>query len=304
MHITTGRWKLGFALALVTATCWGVLTVALKIALQDLDPYTISWYRFSFAAVVLLTVLGTMGKLPAVSSLGRSDWVFLGVALLGLVGSYVLSLMGLHYITPTVVQVVNQLAPMFFLLGALVVYKESFSRIRWLGFALLVVGLLLFFNRKLPQLSNLSNGTGMGAALVLLGALSWATYGLLQKALLKRLGSQQILLLLYVGAILLLLPPASPATVYHASALALWMLAFGCLNTVVAYGAFAEALRHWDAARIGAVLAVTPLITLGTAWLTAYFFPHLVAPEGLDTLSIFGALMVVSGSALSALAVR
>jgi uncharacterized membrane protein len=38
MHQTSGRWKLGFALALSTAMLWGVLPIALKIALKSVDP--------------------------------------------------------------------------------------------------------------------------------------------------------------------------------------------------------------------------------------------------------------------------
>lgn len=50
-HVT--QWKRGFVLALVTATAWGLLPLALKITLDVLDPYTITWFRFLTAALVL-----------------------------------------------------------------------------------------------------------------------------------------------------------------------------------------------------------------------------------------------------------
>ena len=49
--------KLGLALTLTTAACWGVLPIALKLALQGMDPVTITWYRFTVAALVLGTIL-------------------------------------------------------------------------------------------------------------------------------------------------------------------------------------------------------------------------------------------------------
>jgi drug/metabolite transporter (DMT)-like permease len=304
MHTTTGRWKLGLALALVTTVCWGVLPVALKIALEDIDAYTITWYRFGVSAFVLLVILGATGNLPAVRSLGPRAWLVLLIGLLGLVGNYVLYLVGLDHASPTLTQTVIQLAPMFFLFGGIILFKEKFSRVQWIGFAVLVLGLLLFFNRRLPELTDLSGGTGLGTALIVLAAVTWATYGLAQKALLRRLSPQQILLLIYLGAIVVLLPASSLGAVRHAGRLELWLLAFSCLNTLIAYGAFAEALRHWDASRIGAVLATAPLLTLATMWFTGHFFPQLIAPESLNAVSVLGSLLVVGGSALSALASR
>lgn len=297
----TGRWKLGFALAFVTAVSWGVLPVALKITLHGLDPYTIIWYRFAVSALVLFLILMASGNLPTLRTLGGRGGLLLAIALLGLIGNYVFYLIGLVHATPTVTQTVIQLAPMFFLLGGLVVFKERFSRIQWIGFGLLIIGLLLFFNRRLPELGVLSGGMGLGTIVLIVAALSWAAYALAQKALLRNLGSQQILLLIYIGAVALLFPTSSVTSVRHANSLELWMLAFSCLNTLIAYGAFAEALRHWEASRIGAVFAVAPLITLGAMWLVERFVPGLVAPEGLNVLSVCGAVLVVGGSALSAL---
>ena len=40
------------------------------------------------------------------------------------------------------------------------------------------------------------------------------------------------------------------------------LLVFCSLNTVIAYGAFGEAMSHWDASRVSAVIALSPLLTL------------------------------------------
>jgi drug/metabolite transporter (DMT)-like permease len=80
-----------------------------------------------------------------------------------------------------------------------------------------------------------------------------------------------------------------------------WLLVFACLNTVLAYGAFAEALVHWEASRVSAVISTTPLITLGVMWFLGKSASGLVAPERLSTLSVTGAVFVVIGSMLAAL---
>lgn len=304
MHRTSGRWKLGLALALITAAFWGILPIGLKLLLTGMDAFTITWYRFAVATVILGSVLMATRRMPAVSALTRHDWLLLGMALLGLVANYILYLLALHHVTPTVNQTVIQLSPMFLLIGGLIVFRERFARRQWLGFAALIVGLLLFFNRRLPELTALSGGFGLGVALLLAASVVWAVYGLVQKQLLKRMSSQQILLVLYVGAVLLLLPLSSLGAIRGLNALQWWMLLFCCANTLIGYGAFAEALEHWEISRVSAVLSLAPLITLTGMWLVEYLFPGVVEPEGLNTLSILGALLVVAGSALSALGAR
>lgn len=304
MHRTSGRWKLGLALAIITAAVWGVLPIGLKLMLTGMDAYTITWYRFAVSAFILGLILGATQRLPAVSSLTSHDWLLLGVALLGLVANYIFYLLALHHATPTVNQTVIQLSPMMLLFGGLIVFRERFSRWQWLGFLALVVGLPLFFNRRLPELTDLSDGLGLGVMLLIAAAIVWAVYGLVQKQLLKRMSSQQILLVLYLGAVTLLLPLSNLGDIRNLNALESWMLAFCCANTLIGYGAFAEALEHWEISRVSAVLALSPLFTLSGMWLVGRLAPGVLEPEGLNAASIFGALLVVAGSALCALGAR
>jgi drug/metabolite transporter (DMT)-like permease len=58
LHQASGRWKLGLTLALVTALCWATLPVVLKISLVVLDPITLTWFRFVFAAVFMTRMAG------------------------------------------------------------------------------------------------------------------------------------------------------------------------------------------------------------------------------------------------------
>jgi drug/metabolite transporter (DMT)-like permease len=300
MHRVTGRWRLGLSLALVTAFCWGVLPVALKIALQDMDAYTITWYRFTVSTVVLGAILALRGRLPAVTGPGRKTWGLLTVALVGLAGNYVLYAVALNYTTPAINQVVSQASPLFLLLGGLVVFKETFSRYQWLGFATLVGGLLLFFNRRLPELLQVNTGLGLGVMLLLFSSLIWTAYALAQKMLLKRLSPAHVLLFIYVGSTLLLLPFARPGSVRGLDAMHVGALAFCCANTLVAYGAFTEALEHWEVSRVSAVIALGPLFTLGAMRVAVHVFPGLLEAEQITALGIAGALMVVAGSALCA----
>ena len=304
MHATTGRWKLGLALALVTAVCWGLLPIALRIVLDGMDAWTITWYRFAVSAVALGGFLAWRRRLPLPARLPRRGWMLFAVALAGLLANYVLYLLALEHTGPTAAQVLIQLAPVFLLFGGLAVFGERFAPLQWAGFVALLAGLALFFHDRLAQIFALGTELGLGVAVMIVAAVSWAIYGLAQKQLLTQLTSGQVLFLLYVFAVPLLLPAASLGQVSGLDALQLAMLAFCCANTVIAYGCFAEALEHWEVSRVSAVVTVAPLVTLAGMQAASHLWPDRLAAESLAWPSVLGALVVVAGAMTTAVAAR
>ena len=301
MHTISGRWKLGLLLATTTAAFWGLLPIAAVVVLRTVDSFTLVWFRFLTAALMLGAVLAVTRQLPRLRDVGGKGWIILTLALIGLAGNFVLYVIALGHASPTINQVVTQLSPILLMLGGIAVFHERFSPIRWLGFVLLLVGLPLFFNVRLPELMHLRSGLGLGVLLLVICSVIWAAYGLAQKWMLRRMKSQQILLVLYAGAAIVLFPMAHPAVILKIDTLQGVMLAFACVNTVFAYGAFAEALKHWEASRVGATLTLTPLFTMAAMWALEHFAPGFVKPEQLNVLSVVGALVVIGGSMLCAL---
>lgn len=129
----------------------------------------------------------------------------------------------------------------------------------------------------------------------MVAAIAWAIYALAQKQLLQKLSSASVMLVIYGGCALLFSPVATPQTVLKISPLHLGMLLFCGLNTLVAYGAFAEALEHWEASRVSAVIALAPLCTLIAVDVVSSLMPNLLAPEPLTRLGVVGAILVVAG---------
>lgn len=301
LHKPSGRWRLGLLLALVTVGFWSTLPVALKLSLERIDPYTLTWARFAFAAVVVAGWLVWRGEARAFLDLPGRAWLMLLVAGLMLIGNYVFYLLGLDYTSPANAQLLIQAAPLLMALGGILVFRERYNAWQWLGIAAIVAGLLLFFGDQLAQPMAPGSRYLLGSALVGLGALVWAIYALLQKQLLNRLSSTAILGFIYVLAALVLLPFARPASLLGLDALHGVALAYCAINTLGAYGAFAEALAHWEASRVSAVLAVTPLLTVATVELAHAIAPELVRREQIALFGWIGAGLVVAGSALSSL---
>lgn len=301
MHISSGRWLYGLFLALLTAVLWGVLPIKLKQVLQVMDPVTVTWFRLLVSGSILLAYLAASRRLPAFRPLGKKGTWLLLLAIAGLTANYVLYLVGLNLLSPGTTQLVIQVAPILLLISSLFVFRERFSLGQGLGLLVLLVGFALFFNQRLDELLNSLTAYTTGVLTVLLAAFVWAFYGLAQKQLLTVWNSLQVMMVIYLACALLLTPWAHPLQALELSPLQGWLLLACCLNTLVAYGAFAEALAHWEASRVSAALAITPLVTFISVALAASWWPEYVQPEQINWLAYAGAVLVVMGSALTAL---
>lgn len=302
MHQASGKSLTGFLLALVTAVLWGMLPIALKVLLTELTANTITWVRFLAAAVFVCLVLFKQANLPGLAKLRGKAGVLMLIAVAGLLSNYILYLMGLNLLTSETAQVVIQLAPFLMMLGGIFIFRERLLLWQKIGAVTLVAGLLLFFNDRLILLLTQLGQDSFGVLLVIIAAITWACYALAQKQLLMHYSSQQIMLFIYVAGTLCFLPLADISPVLELSLLHWGLLLFCCLNTIIAYGAFAEALQHWEASKVSAVLAITPLLTILFANLAAWLWPAAPVPQALNLWSIAGAVMVVIGSAVTALA--
>jgi drug/metabolite transporter (DMT)-like permease len=301
MHISSGRWLYGLFLALLTAVLWGVLPIKLKQVLQVMDPVTVTWYRLLVSGSILLAYLAASRRLPAFRPLGKKGMCLLLLAIAGLTANYVLYLVGLNLLSSGTTQLVIQIAPILLLISSLFVFRERFSLGQGLGLLVLLVGFALFFNQRLAELLTSLTAYTTGVLTVLLAAFVWTFYGLAQKQLLTVWNSLQVMMVIYLACALLLTPWAQPREALQLSPLQGWLLFACCLNTLVAYGAFAEALAHWEASRVSAALAITPLVTFASVALAASWWPAYVQPEQINWLAYGGAVLVVLGSALTAL---
>ncbi|BAT54682.1 hypothetical protein NOS3756_36540 [Nostoc sp. NIES-3756] len=302
MHHSSGRWRLGLALSLLTVFLWGLLPLALKVILQALDVYTVIWFRFLISFTLLAGYLGMRGNLPKVKQLQTSSWKLLAIATLMLAANYFLFMQGLALTSPANAEVIIQLATLLLGFGGLIIFKEKYNLVQWLGISILTLGYILFFRSQLTNIITSSHGTYIfGSALVVLGAIVWAIYALAQKQLLQSLSSAHIMLVIYGGCAVLFTPFANFDAIMRLSNLHLITLLFCALNTVFAYGAFAESLEHWEASRVSAVITLAPILTLIAVEVTSLIAPNLIPQETITTIGILGACLVVSGSLAIAL---
>ena len=296
LHQVSGRSRLGLALSLLTVLLWGLLAIALKIVLQELDPFTVTWFRFTVSGVFLGGYLALRQKLPTWQQLQKISLPVFLVAVGGLSLNYILFLTGVGKTSANNAQVITQIAPVMMGMASLVIFKEKYNYRQWIGVATLICGLLLFSYDQVRSLITSFDTYLWGNTLLILGAIVWAFYGLAQKQLLLNLPSTSVLLCLYLSAATLLAPLAHPDRLLTLTALPMAALIFCAFNTLIAYGAFAAALEHWEASRVSAIITLAPLVTLIASAILPNFIPQFLEPSPLSWLGYVGAIAVISGS--------
>ncbi len=296
MHQSSGRWRLGLGLSLITVFLWGILPLALTITLQALDVYTVVWFRFLISFLLLGIYLFIQQKLPTLAELRSTSWQLLLVATIFLATNYFLFTQGLSLTAPANAEVIIQLSGVLLSCGGLVIFHERYTLYQWLGVAVLNLGFVLFFHAQLANLITAKGQYLLGSALIVFASIAWAIYALSQKQLLQSLTSAKIMLIIYGGCALLFTPLAKIKTIFTLDSFHFSILLFCAFNTLIAYGAFAESLAHWQASRVSAVIALAPIITLISVWLMSVTFPNIIPIENISLTGIIGALLVVSGS--------
>ena len=299
--MTSPRPWIGFFLSLLTGLMWGLLPLSLILILGSMDTATITWYRFAVAAIVVFVFLWQQGRLPDLQCMDKKTRVSLVVATAFLSANFILYLSSLLFLNPESAQVLIQLAPFILMFGSLFFHGERFGKLEWLGVAMLLGGFGLFFNDRLGEIFTSVNDYSIGIFLMVLASIAWGTYGLLQKTLLEKMDSVQLTSLMYLGGVVFLLPFTSPLSIFNLNMLQFYALAFCCINLVLAYGAFTEALQLWDGAKVSAVITLAPLFTIISMKIAVENWPEMFIDSELNGLAYLGAVIVVLGSMLAAL---
>jgi len=164
---------------------WGSSFLLTKIALREIGPLNIAFYRWMLAAMVFAVVLPARGDVRHLRGATGRD--LLRLAVLGLVGVsafYALQNLALGLTTSVNVGLLLNMGTVFIALLSVVFLGERLPALAWLGIALALVGATLL---SLPSGAQaLSTGHIRGDVLAVLAALCAAIYTVLGKRVLVR----------------------------------------------------------------------------------------------------------------------
>jgi drug/metabolite transporter (DMT)-like permease len=273
---------------------WGLSWPAGRAIAQSLPLLSSSAWRFSLAALVLLS--WSRWALGAWPSLSWRQWA--GLAAAGAVGvfGYTLFFMyGMHRVEASRAAVVVTTNPVFVTLAAAWLFGEPFNRRIGLGLALAVLGAATVMTHGQPW-TLLTGSVGAGEWLLVGCILSWAAYSLMAKRLMVGVDSLTATAmsaavgcaLLWAAAVVVEGPAVAfeslPAITPEQTGLLLFM-ALG--PTVLSYVWFFRGISALGAGVSSSYISLVPVVGVSSA--------VLLLGEPLEWSLAVGAAMALSG---------
>ena len=286
----------GVLYAIFTASLWGFMAIILKVITYELPPITIVWFRF----IIAFTILGiwTLIFRRKDFRIFRKPPVLLLLAALFLGLNYIGFITGIKYVSPSSSQIFIQIAPVSFALSGIVIFREHVSWKHVVGFVFVLSGIGLFYSEQLRDMAVAGENFTMGMLMVLGAGLSWAVFATLQKSLVRKLPTTQINLFIYGICALALTPLVKFSMLQGLSTVSWLLILYLGLNTVLAYGSLANAIKLTEATRVSVIITLNPIITFVTMAILSGMDVSWIEAETFSILSILGALTVLGGAIL------
>ncbi len=139
--------------AVIAAFAFGSSTVFSKRALKKYSFYTVNFYRFGFASLLLLIYVGYLGSLTEITNVTPQNWFFfIIIALTTGSGAIFLYYYGLKKVTASV----STICELFFPISAIVfdylINKQSLSLIQWISAAVMTFAIVkISISRKIGR---------------------------------------------------------------------------------------------------------------------------------------------------------
>ncbi len=289
----------GVLFAVITAVFWGLLAIGLKIALAYFDPYTIVWIRFISAAAILIGYYAI--RQPSALRIFAKPPKKLVAASLLLGINYIGFMKGVDLAGPATAQILIQLGAVT--LGALgfFVFKEKVTTLKILGYFIAFTGFAFFYYHQFTTIETNKDNFNAGVVWLLVAAWSWTIYGVFNKMLIRDYEPQHINMFIYALPAILFIPLADFSAFSQSLPWWMWpLLVFLCLNTVIAYGTFAEAFKYAEANQISIIVTLNPVITFLCIDLMMVFGLDWIPSVSFDALTYLGAFLVLAGAVLAA----
>lgn len=164
--------------------CWGLSFPLLKVALDEVEPITLAAVRYSIAVIPLIIVMVVRSGIKSFLKPLKEDFLFF--LCLGLVGITLPNIFQNYGMTMTqshVSAIIQASGPVFTIILAVLILKESLGRNKVLGTMIALSGTLLLVS---GSGSDMFGATSFGNFLVLMSAISYAVSSILSKKILHK----------------------------------------------------------------------------------------------------------------------
>ena len=275
---------------LLTAIFWGGTFVAGRLVTQNVGPYSISFLRFTIASILLLLLTWRIeGKLPI---LQKSQ--IIPVLLLGIIGIFIYNVMffkGLKIIEAGRAALIIATCPIFITICMAIFLKEKISLLKGLGIVISVCGAIIVISKG-NLFRIFEGGLGLGELYIFCCVLSWVTYSVIGKSVMKNLSPlASVSYSATVGAIALLVPALFEGLIQNIanqSALDWLCISYlGIFGTVIGFVWYYQGVERIGPTKAGLFINFVPI----SAILCAFF----ILEEQITLSLVIGAVLVISG---------
>lgn len=272
---------------------WGLTWAAVKIGLGDVQPIFLAAVRYVVVAIMLVaSVKGITSVLT-----GERWRRVLASAILVNCATYILLYWGMQFVPSGLSGVINlSIIPVALFVFAVVRGEEEWSVEH---VAALVVGLGGLAALFAPRIAVQAGGDFAGVAAIVLGTLAFCAGSIASKPLLKEAsplavtGAQAVVAAVVLPPVSYALEPIDASTwlaLTQPPALAsVAFLVFA--GTIAGYAIYLRLIDDWGAPRAGLYGLVSPVVAL--------IFGFALFDERIGMLEIFGAMLLLAGSALA-----
>jgi drug/metabolite transporter (DMT)-like permease len=293
------KFTLGILYAITTGLCWAVLAIGLKYALHFTSTGTVVWVRMIVAFGILFAHYLIRSPQTLKQIFYRPPTRVL-VAGIFLACNYFGYMKGLELTSASNAQIMIQLGPLTLLFMGVFYFREHIRWQQWIGIGIALLGFVFYNWDQLLVTISQHDMYVAGNIWLLFAALTWAVFAVLQKIQFEQGWTPQMTnLLIYAVCLVCLTPTATPSELVGLNFWQYFVLFLLGLNTLVAYGAFAEAMHLIPASYVSLIISVNPLLTIFLVGLFAHFGLTFISPEPIMWRGYLGAALVVSGVSIA-----
>ncbi|GHV29059.1 membrane protein [Synergistales bacterium] len=277
--------------AVITILGWACSYVLTKLAMTHFSAMSLGFLRYITASAILAAVVFAL-KIRRPDKKDRLLFVIAGA--FGFSIYMVIFNIGTATVTSATSSTIIATTPIWTAILARIVYKEKLRVLQWLSIFVSFAGILVL---------SLGNGVlamGAGVPWLLLAALSFSTYNLIQRKLTRKYsGLQASIYSIFAGTVLLAFSlPAAASEIASASFTQIvYVISLGVFPSAVGYAAWSVAAKRApNLSSASNYLFLTPFI--------ASLFGFALADEVPDAATLLGGALVISGMIAFSLAGR
>jgi drug/metabolite transporter (DMT)-like permease len=285
-----GTFAVTYVKLLLTAFFWGGTFIAGKQLAGQVNPQCAAFLRFAIASVFLvLLTKGMEGRLPRIRA-NQILWILLS----GLTGIFAYNLFfftGLTFINANRASLIIATNPIFISVFSALLFRESLTAGKVAGLFLSVTGAMTVISNGHPA-DLLHTGVGAGELAILGCVVSWVTYSLLGKPMMKTLSPVAAVCYASVaGTVMLFFPAVSHGLFQALPAYSIhnWGALFylGFFGTVLGFFWYYQGIQKIGPTRAGIFINFVPV--------SAVILSFLILDEPLTPALAAGAVLVISG---------